>query len=136
VLSTVPASIAKISGLDFQPNKDEYAFIDYLEDGNFTYGYSDYWTAHSLTYLSRGQLTILPIQIKENKILPISWLTTKRWYITRHPNYFVIASKNDKIYTDMINRNISYPADNLYYYKDYIIYQYKSNVTGDVRWFY
>ncbi len=136
LLSTVPVSVAKISGMDYQPEKEEYAFIDYLKDNNFTYGFSDYSIAHDLTYLSGEQVVIRPIQIKTNGFMPISWLTTKRWYLTRHTSFVLIANKNDPLFNDMINQTTAYPPTNTYSYKEYVIYQYTSNETKDVKWFY
>ncbi len=134
LLSNVAANAIKISGQDFQPNKDDYAFIDYMKSHNITYAFADYWTANKLMYLSNNAVTVMPARIEKNLINANPWLTTTEWFRTRNRNYFIIAKEDDLIYPGVVSFIHAHPPDGVFSYGAYSIYQYKNNDTSPAKW--
>ena len=125
ILATMGANIIKISGYDYQPNKEDYALISYLEKNNLTFGYSDINSANKLIYLSKEKVLYPKITLVNNKFIVEVMLTTPRWYELSNGNgkLCLLVNKNDE-YVDEVQQLIMvHKPNNTYYYEDYTIYQ-------------
>jgi len=54
--------------------KPNYELIDVLESHGLTKGYVDYWEGNVNAYLSKGELTLLPVQCIKDKTQKYEWL--------------------------------------------------------------
>jgi hypothetical protein len=106
------------------PNVREYGLIGYLEENNLTYGYSDYWTANLVTYLSGEGVTLRPVSIDGSAIAPYKIETSVRWY-DYHPRQYVIVVDEHGEQADAASAYVGSraPARALHY-EDYAIYVY------------
>gem|GEM_PF-5609565 len=76
------------------PNASEYAMIAFLEGQDLTYGYGDYWDANLITYLSKGDITLAPVKIADDRLNAHRWYSALRWY-NAGTDYFVLV-RNDR----------------------------------------
>ncbi len=128
VLSTIPASIMTISGLDYQPNKADYEVIDYLKANHLTAGVSDYTEANKLTYLSHEDVRIRQVEIDGATFHPYALLSAARWYQDM-PADITFLVNEDHLNEEQTNLLSMYKVDNVYRFKNYTIY-YDNPNTG------
>ncbi len=112
------------------PDNDQIELINYLKENNLTYGYGDFWDAHPITYLSKGEVTVRPVQIFNGNIYPFRWLAAEHWFQEKinDNRIFIIFHTNINLKKDELDRFISInkPEKSLEY-NGYNIYVY--NVT-------
>ncbi|WP_424357192.1 hypothetical protein [Methanocella sp. MCL-LM] len=127
ILATIAANIATITGYDYQPNKEDYALISYLEDKNLKYGYSDLWTANKLIYLSKGELLYPRVKLVDNMFKVEGMLIAPRWYnvVDSQETRSLLVHINDSLYSDAQKVIEMRAPSNTYYFEDYTIYQFK-----------
>ncbi len=122
------ANISYLPILDYQPNKEQYGLIDYLEKNNLTTGYGDYWNANIITYLSDENVTIRAIRPNDNQILPWFWLSCSEWYVDKPSEFFFIEKPGDRY---LLSDHLKSLAVKKLAYFDYDIYVYNdSKILG------
>jgi hypothetical protein len=124
-------NLVDVYGLDYRPNTQEFATIDFLSAHNLTYGYGDYWDASIYTYLSQENVTILPVLFTNDSITPYKWLTCERWYQSRPDSYFVIVRSGSANAKYMDEYMKSRPSENQLVQGDYEIYEFNDSSIYD-----
>lgn len=126
ILAAAASNIIQISGYDYQPNKEDYALISYLEENNLTYGYSDINTANKLIYLSKEKVLYPKVQIVDDNFKIDFMLTTTRWYnkFTETGQLCLIVNPKDMYYNETVHMATIHVPDKTYNYEGYTIYYY------------
>ena len=57
-----------------------YAYLEFLEKNEYTFGYATFWNASVTEYLSNGTLQVGNLGGKDGKAAPYEWLTPKYYY--------------------------------------------------------
>ncbi len=95
-------------------------------------GVGDFWDANSITYLSGKRITIRPVALENNKIVPFRWMTSRNWYDAEHTKNFTYILVKDEISVTRpdINRDsiqaylALHPPEKRVSYGNYAIYVY------------
>lgn len=75
------------------PNAAHYALIDYLEENNLSYGYGDFNTANTITYLTHGKIKVLGCEYENGTVYLHNWLNERLWY--QPGRAFIVTGETD-----------------------------------------
>lgn len=92
LVSAVTAGIY-VSAMDSRPNAREYDLIRELNVQNLTHGYSIYWDANIITYLSGEDATIRSVYVTEDDLKPFYVNACNRWYSGRPDRPFFLYDR-------------------------------------------
>lgn len=126
------ANFNAVNGLDYHPNKAEYGLISYLKQNNLTFGYSDYWNANIITYLSHGDVTVRAVNVSADGLRPVMLNSAAGWYEDEPGTYFLLIKQARP---DLVNASSllidKHAAAATYQSNGYIIYLFTSSAAND-----
>lgn len=133
IIVSIFANAARISGYDYQPNKDDIALAGYLEQQNLTHGYADYNTGNKLIYFSKEKLLYPKVQINGSEFGSDGMCTSDRWYkvVGLGDRYcYLVVNPSDTGYPAEQKYVTTHAPLETYTYQNYSIYKYEiANIT-------
>lgn len=136
LISGAYSNLDYVSKIDIQTNTNEVELINYLSENNLTYGYGYYWDANLITYISRENIIMRPINIDNGIIYPFRFLSSERWFDSLHKesNEYFIAYRRNNTFLNQSSVDsfisIHSPKQQLAF-KEYIIYIFEPDSIMD-----
>ena len=102
-----------------------YAYLDFLEEQEYTFGYATFWNASVTEYLANGTIKVGNLGGKDGVAAPYEWLTPKDYYRQGYHTgkTFLLLAKTEE--AGMLNGDFTVMPDGVKVYEDenYVIYE-------------
>ena len=102
-----------------------YAYMDFLENNDYDFGYATFWNASVTEYLSNGTIHVGNLGGSDGKAAPYEWLTPKEYYRSgfHHGKCFLLLARTEE--AGMLKGDFTVMEDAACVYQDeyYAIYE-------------
>lgn len=102
-----------------------YAYMDFLENNDYDFGYATFWNASVTEYLSNGTIHVGNLGGSDGKAAPYEWLTPKEYYRSgfHHGKCFLLLARTEE--AGMLKGDFTVMDDAACVYQDeyYAIYE-------------
>lgn len=102
-----------------------YGYMEFLEEGNYTFGYATFWNSSVTEYLSNGEIHVGNLGGKNGVSAPYEWLSPKYYYEEGYHTgkTFLLLAKTEE--PALFNGDITVMQDSVKVYEDeyYVIYE-------------
>ncbi len=127
------ATTAKTS-VPNQANQDNYQLVSLLKETGYTKGYAGYWDAGINSYLSDGEIKVLPTICSTTAIVQWHWLINDNAYATKTDKSFYIYNSlasglGSQCTLEMVTKQLG-EASRTIVYKNQTIYLYDYDITS------
>ena len=101
-----------------------YGYMEFLEEGNYTFGYATFWNSSVTEYLSNGEIHVGNLGGKNGVSAPYEWLSPKYYYEEGYHTgkTFLLLAKTEE--PALFSGDITVMQDSVKVYEDeyYVIY--------------
>jgi hypothetical protein len=91
---TPARAVKQMLGHSSNPNIRTYELEKTLESRGLDKGYSDFWNAHTTSYFSNYNLTVVPLNCPNDKLEPYYWLVSNAMISQESKESFYISDAN------------------------------------------
>lgn len=119
--------------------KQDYNFtlIHQLELNGLSKGYANYWNAGINTYLSEGNVKVLPISCYKHTTSPFTWLTTKGSFLDQsQQSFYVFNSIYPTCSKKEVVKQFGEPVKVLHLVENTTVYVYDYDLISRMNWTY
>ena len=100
-----------------QPKLQQFV-AQQLERQGLTRGMADYWNASIITVVTRGKVTVVPIQAAGSQLAPYHWLSKKDWFTRKAPpcHFLIYDPQSTEPTANVVAEHCFGPPDHVYRY--------------------